>query len=213
MRHVLLSTTLLLQACVLPYRYNDSGQTRFEIGTLRRAIAAYETAHGALPADLQDICPGIPAWCRDELWPGIPPFTDQWRRPLLYERLGKEYVIRSSGPDRRAGTKDDVWYQPSVESQVVKTVAGCYHVETRWKDYPRTAPLVLDTATLRVGMYRAAPRLLSYPFPYWEVRGVDSIVVVWPGAESARLFYLLVSPDTLRGAGPHGPVAAVRLPC
>jgi len=80
-----------------------------KIGKLEKAIAIYMMNHnGKTPASLNELALLVkdsndqPLLTKEDL-------IDPWGEPFGYEHEGRKYVFWSSGPDKKLGTKDDVF--------------------------------------------------------------------------------------------------------
>ena len=79
---------------------------RLQISEIEKAVEIYAMIHqGKLPASLDDLIQGTednPPLLKKEA------IIDPWGEPFEYKRTGRNFTIRSSGPDRQMGTEDDV---------------------------------------------------------------------------------------------------------
>jgi hypothetical protein len=75
---------------------------RGQVGFVAEAVGRYWSAHG-------DTCPASLAQLRIEGFLASPPI-DPWGEPLLYGCIDspRSFVVLSKGPDRLAGTADDI---------------------------------------------------------------------------------------------------------
>ena len=77
--------------------------TRTQIADIDKAINIYAMQHnGQLPDALSALVES------DDPLLNKPDLIDRWGEPFGYERNGRRYIIRSSGPDRIMGTEDDI---------------------------------------------------------------------------------------------------------
>ena len=73
-----------------------------QMSMINTAIISYEAQEGKLPASL-DVLVQKRYYLEKEY------LTDPWGEPIGYEHNGGEYIIWSSGPDRKMGTADDIF--------------------------------------------------------------------------------------------------------
>lgn len=80
--------------------------TRASIAAIKTAVDGFEVRMGLIPDTLDELTVGTedrPA----ALQKGS--LNDSWGNPFLYKKVGKyEFEIRSAGPDKQAGTPDDI---------------------------------------------------------------------------------------------------------
>ena len=110
---VILGVVLLWFACALVKdhirsnrRHPGTTPIRTQFAEIEKAVQIYAMGHnGKLPASLDDLVQGT-----DDNPPLIKPesLLDPWGIPIGYERNGKSFTLRSSGPDREMGTADDL---------------------------------------------------------------------------------------------------------
>lgn len=74
-------------------------RTRVRLYDLQQNVLAHEPRTGRLPQRLEDVLP-------PELVPGFA--RDAWGNAIAYLRQGEDFVLRAPGPDREAGTPDDI---------------------------------------------------------------------------------------------------------
>ena len=76
--------------------------THYQISAITRDVATYRLAFDKLPDSLDAFIDGkYFMMSREDL-------TDQWGEPLGYRHNGEDYVVFSSGPDKKLGTGDDI---------------------------------------------------------------------------------------------------------
>ena len=109
---ITLVTVLLIIAYVLArvfYPPTDIecfiSQPRAQLAMIEQAVQIYAMVHnGKFPESLNDLIKGT-----DDASPLLKKeyLLDPWGEPIEYERDGRTFIIRSSGPDREMGTEDD----------------------------------------------------------------------------------------------------------
>lgn len=154
------------------------------ITDFRGALEAYEKEHHTLPDSAQQVCPTRNlrdcSWIRTG-WR----FEDGWGRRLVYRRHHDNYEVRSSGPDRRLNTADDVVADRAREREAVARFQGCYRLETE-EVLLRGKLLLLTAAPTGHGAFRGRLEIPHYHLgPYWHVNPPDQILVVWREHHSA----------------------------
>lgn len=82
-----------------------------DIARLKAAMANLQFDCGSLPSDSQGLAslladPGFKGWNGPYLKGALP--IDPWKRPYLYKLTKDFYEIRSSGPDTKFDTADDI---------------------------------------------------------------------------------------------------------
>ena len=76
--------------------------THNRLRAITTEMTTYKAAFGKLPDSLDAFIDGkYFMMSRNDL-------TDQWGEPIGYEQNGEDYIIWSSGPDKKTGTEDDI---------------------------------------------------------------------------------------------------------
>ncbi len=86
-------------------------ETRRNLQAIAIAIDMYEVDNERLPSDLKEIGPNPKGWGASATGYVKPTVTttDSWGRALRYSHGTNWYELRSSGPDRRFDTPDDLF--------------------------------------------------------------------------------------------------------
>ena len=89
----------------------DAERTDWRLSTLHDAIMRFQRERGILPDSLPALLqlgppPEVPT--AEVLRPQAWWLLDSWGEQVLFNREGKDYRLTSAGPDRRAGTTDDI---------------------------------------------------------------------------------------------------------
>ena len=71
------------------------------MGDVYMAIMAYMVREGEYPASLDALVQRLYQIKKEDL-------VDPWGEPIGYEHSGGDYIIWSSGPDKKLGTADDI---------------------------------------------------------------------------------------------------------
>ena len=83
--------------------------TEARLRVLESALTTFRMGTGGYPATLASLLnnDGTPNWSGPYM-NGNREFADAWGTPFAYERKGKTFEIISAGPDRIAGSADDI---------------------------------------------------------------------------------------------------------
>ncbi len=187
--------------------------TVFRLTGAQMRIAEYSRVHGYPPATLADVCEGgLQPSCAKER----PDSTrDGWGTGLAYIRDGDDYELRSGGIDRRMNTPDDLVVRSSRVRAQVGEIAGCYAIPApRHGRYPGHR-VMLDSTTLKPGIYRAR-MVPPSPAQWYPLGSVASLELL--AGRFVIPFVLRREGDDLVGYEgspwtPREPVRLKRIPC
>lgn len=178
-------------------------ETQETLRAIYGAILQFYRDHRILPSTINAACDPAPEQCLtvDE---GEQP-TDFWGSPVLYAVEGEGFELRSAGPDRKAGNRDDLVIKYPLDRSISNRLAGCYRPGEGWWN---TRPSVLRLDTLSAvpsrvdGRYSLDIRLPVRPFglaPIWWPIGTDSVLFQWGWGTRLDELRLRSNGDTLRG--------------
>jgi len=109
---------------------------RVQMPTIKNAILIYWTQKGKWPASLDELTTSAdgehPLLSKEYL-------VDPWGEPIRYEICGDNFVIWSSGPDRKIGTEDDIaegsseshvedWKAKHIPGAILKRIRSAIHM-------------------------------------------------------------------------------------
>ena len=105
--------------------YSKVSLIHFKLYRLKVALWNYMAGEGELPDSLDALAPRYldADGHRRSLYLEKEDLLDAWGEPFRYEHSGEDFVIWSSGPDRKPGTEDDVfdgWPKSHLESWKAK---------------------------------------------------------------------------------------------
>jgi hypothetical protein len=76
--------------------------THVQMTRIENAIIAYRTQKGEFPTSIDELVNDASLLITKK------DLVDFWGEPIGYEHRGDEYIVWSTGPDKKLGTKDDV---------------------------------------------------------------------------------------------------------
>jgi len=174
-------------------------RNRYDLLAIRGAIRDFRKAQQRLPKTLQEICPSMRGDSDCYFWALGQPFVDAWQSPFRYALVEGEFELSSSGPDKRAGTADDITFRPLRERASVRSFAGCYQLQfSKWREFPGNT-LVLDTTERTTGMYAIRPAIPGYRVAEWYPTSGDSVEVEWVAMHHSALLSFTRRGDSLSG--------------
>ena len=195
----LIAVVFLPMTCVGSSHDELVVRSRYDLVAIRRAIRGFQNAQQRLPKTLDEICPSMRGDRECHFWALGQPFVDAWQSPFRYELVEGEFELSSSGPDKQAGTADDITFRPSREREWVSSFAGCYQLQfSKWREFPGNV-LVLDTAEHTTGMYALRPTIPGYRVAEWYPTTGDSVEVEWIAMHHSALLSFKRSGDSLSG--------------
>lgn len=196
---VVVLSTMVPAWCLSQSQESAKWLTQDQIYYIRVVIAEFDSLNGRLPENLEEICQvGVPCpWMLPE--DNLHGLKDGWGAPFIYDLVDGEYELGSAGPDKRAGTADDIRFRPSVERARVSEAAGCYRADlVWWKEYAG-GELVLDTLVLAPGAFVLKPSQQDYSMASWQLLPRDSVVLEWAEVDAIARLRLKVTGDSLVG--------------
>lgn len=130
------------------------------------------------------------------------PPIDFWGSPVAYSRRADGFELRSAGPDRKAGTSDDIVIAHPLDRIIARQLAGCYRpIEGWWTSSPSVVRLdTLPGAFFwQNGSYSLGIDLSPQSDPTgWFPVGSDSVVLQWAQGPQVHIMRLKGLGDTLR---------------
>jgi hypothetical protein len=174
--------------------------TEAQLRALYSVILAFQRHEKAWPLSLNEACDPFPEKCL--LLDAQEKPTDSWGSPVSYRARAEDVELRSSGPDQKSGTSDDLVISYALEGRIVSRLIGCYQpIEGWWAP----TPTIVSLDTVPAGSeYRGTyPLQINLPtrtdFTEWFPIDRDSIALEWASGPHLSDIRLLRRGDSLEG--------------
>lgn len=174
-------------------------ETEAQLRALYGALLRFQRdSNGAAPS-LDAACGPLPETCLLS-GAGEEP-KDFWGAAISYIPKADGFVLRSFGPDGRAGTSDDLVISYPLEQVIVQGIAGCYRpIKDWWRSVPTSVRL--DTLPAFPDLRRNYSLHIDLQFEpggaEWFPIGSDSIAFQWSQGSRLVMLRLRTVGDTLR---------------